>query len=158
MPLFVDEILQRFGAPRHYRAVLSYLLPIGIFIGSLWLALAAVGIDFVGIVLSFGVLSIVLSVGLSGIIGNVFAGIMIQISDLVQPGNDIEINGVRGTVLEMSLSNVLLQRHDDPDDFIAVPNSHFTQFPVRRHVGANDRSSDALRARLGAYQVSAKVE
>lgn len=152
IPLFVDEIARRFGVPRHYRALVSYLLHIGIFVFAFWLALAAVGIDFFNIVLSFGVISIVLSVGLSNIVSNVFSGIMIQINDTVQRGSDVTINGVRGTVIEMSLSAVLLRLHDDPDDLVFVPNSHFTQSAVRRHIGDN-KITELASARLKAWQV-----
>ena len=153
LPLFVDEIARRFGVPRHYRALVSYLLHIGIFVFAFWLALAAVGIDFFKIVLSFGVISIVLSVGLSGIIGNVFSGVMIQVNDTVQRGSDVTINGVRGTVIEMSVSTVLLRLHDDPDDIVFVPNAHFTQSSVRRHIGDN-KITELASARLRAWQVA----
>jgi len=152
IPLFVDEIARRFGAPRHYRALISYLLHIGIFVFAFWLALAAIGIDFFNIVLSFGVISIVLSVGLSGIIGNVFSGIMIQINDTAQRGSDVTINGVRGTVIEMSVTSVLLRLHDDADDLVFVPNTHFTQSVVRRHIGSN-KMTELASARLQAWQV-----
>jgi small-conductance mechanosensitive channel len=150
VPLVFDDILKRFRVPRHYRACFRYLLQIGIFVLGLWLALASVGIDFVGIVLTFGVVSIVISAGVSGTISNVFSGIMLQTNDMVQLGHDITINGIRGIVVDMSLSSVSLQRVEDDSNTVVVPNNYFSQYPVQIHrqtnfvPGAGASSLDAL--------------
>jgi hypothetical protein len=133
LPLFFEEVLMRFGAPRHYRAAWSYFLYIGVFLASLWFALAAVGIDFFGVIITLGVVSIAVSVGISGIISNIASGFTIQINDIAEIGQDIEINSVRGIVVEMNLSNVIVRLADGSNDIVFLPNSYFTQYPVRRH-------------------------
>jgi hypothetical protein len=158
VPMFVDEILRRFSAPRHYRAVVSYLLHIGLFIGALWLSLAAIGVDFLGIIVGFGVVAIVISVGLSGPISNVFGGIILQINDNVQPGSLISINGLSGTVLEMNLFKVVLRRTDDVDDFEFIPNAQFMSSSVRRHVGGMAKDDVNMRTRLTAAMLNSTKE
>ena len=139
VPAFVDIILARILVPRHYRIATRYVLSTSIFIASLWLALAVVGIDFFAILVTFGVFSLVISVGISNVVSNVIAGITIQIEDLAEPGYDVSVNGVRGIVLYTTITNVLLRKLEDADDVVYVPNNFFVQYPVRRHIDSGSR-------------------
>jgi len=150
VPLVFNEILRRFRVARHYRACARYLLQIGIFVLALWLSLAAIGIDFVGIVLTFGVVSIVISAGVSGTVSNVFGGIMLQTDDTVQYGHDITINGIRGIVVGMSLSSVTLRRFEDKSNYVIVPNSFFSQYPVQIHRDTSNTTTSKGTNALGA--------
>lgn len=138
LPIFLEEVLSRLGAPRHVRVGWGYLTYVATFIGALWVALAAVGIDFLGIVLTLGVVTIAVSVGVQAIIGNIASAFTIQITDKAELGQDITVNGVRGIIVEMNLSDVVLRLPDG--DIVFLPNNYFTQYPVRRHSGGGSGS------------------
>lgn len=127
LPSVIDDILRRFNAPRHIRAIVQTTLRVLIGVGGLWLALNAVGINFLGIVLSFGVVSIVLSNGVGTAISNAVAGMLHNTEDL-QPGGRVMIYDVSGTVQEAGFLTLRIQL-DDSDKIIVVPNNSFLQMP-----------------------------
>lgn len=142
VPLIFRDILLRFRVARHYRTLVQIVLQIYIFVLSLWVALAAIGIDFVGIVLTFGVVSIVISAGMSGVVSNAFAGISLQTSGLIDYGHDIEITGQRGIVIAMSITSVTIRTTKENDEIIVViPNSHFDSAAYKIHSRRGDSST-----------------
>jgi small-conductance mechanosensitive channel len=143
IPMLFEEILRRFQTPKHYRNAFRYVLQISIVIIGLWLALAAIGIDFLGIVLTFGVVSIAISPGIGSLVSDVTGAISLQTNDIIQVGTELTINGLRGVVIHMTFSKVGMQASDDPQDIIWVPNAWFGSYPIRIHRGAlhNDGSS-----------------
>lgn len=136
IPMIFDEIGRRFQAPRNYRAVVHYFVEISIIILGLWLALAAVGIDFLGIVLTFGVVTIAISAGVSIYVSNMFGGIQLQTEGRIQVGQIISVNGTRGMVLEMTLSCVAVRLMDDKGALTTtvgdIPNHYFPQYITMR--------------------------
>lgn len=153
LPMLFDEILRRFQTPRNFRRLFDILAKLTIVIIGLWLGLAAVGIDFFGIVLTFGVITIAVSYGIGQIVSNVFGGIMLQTNDRVQVGSDISIQGIRGVVVEMTLECVMLQSHATPGAEECIPNHWFGQFPVTIFKTAPMGSPPADRSGLEAYVV-----
>lgn len=129
LPLIFDEILRRFRTPDNYRATFWYILQGIIVVFGLWLGLAAIGIDFFGILFTFGVITIAISQAIGPSLGNVFSGLMVQTEGHVRIGRDITVEGVRGIVVEMSLSAVTIKRVD-ANILSVIPNSHFSQLRV----------------------------
>ncbi len=132
VPLVFDEILWKFNAPRNWRAVINYALRVSIFLATLALALAAVGVDFVGFIFSVGVVAIVLGAGLQLIVSNISGGVWIQVNDIVEVGHEIDVNGIRGIVVETNLGYVVVRLVQPPHNLKFIPNSWLVQFPVER--------------------------
>jgi small-conductance mechanosensitive channel len=148
LPRAFEEILRRFQTPRHYRKAFRWPFIIALAIGTLWFALALVGIDFIGIALSLGAAAIFFSSGIGPTVSNTASGIDEQISGDLDIGTEISIANYHGYVEEMRLQKVKIRDFDNPADVVLIPNNYFSQYPLRVHgprpVAANEAANNAL--------------
>lgn len=143
LPLIFDEILRRFRTPENYRAGFWLFLQGLIVVFGIWLGLAAVGIDFFGILFTFGVITIGITQAIGAPLGNIFSGFMVQTEGYVRRGQDITVEGVRGIVVDIGLSSVTIKRID-ANILSVIPNNHFSQVRVDINL-PDDGTSNVLR-------------
>jgi len=74
-------------------------------------------------------LSAVIALSSTHIIGNILAGIMIRISKIYKPGDFIELDNIRGRVFNQGLFNTEVQIITR--DSVALPNLYLIQHPIR---------------------------
>ncbi|QTP19569.1 mechanosensitive ion channel family protein [Micrococcus luteus] len=112
-----------------------------------------------GLLASAGVISVIAGLAVQSTLTNVFAGFQLAFTDAIRVGDVVDMEGVFGTVEEITLSNVVLKLWDGRR--MVYPSSHFTTQPFENwtRVGAEVSGvveldvdwrvpMDALRARL----------
>jgi small-conductance mechanosensitive channel len=92
------------------RAIFAFVLALAVLV-----AAAQVGIEVSVLVLLaailFGTVGIVAALGLVPLSGNIAAGRYVQ-GNGIRPGDEISVNGIRGTVEELGLASVTLKSED----------------------------------------------
>lgn len=154
----VRELLNRFGAPRNVGMALGWIVYFGTLITGIWLSLAVVGVELLGILLTFGIIGIFIGPAVGTWVVNVVSAIWIQISDKVELDQLISVGGDLGYVVDMTLSDVIIRRYDDTTKIVYIPNSHFFQTSMTRYTqpppGAATSTASAASARLQHFVVS----
>lgn len=128
----IDVMLRRVRTARHWRTLVRYLLWAGIIVFALWVALAAIGVDFFSILFAFGVVSLLLSSGISGPVSNVLGGMAIQTTDHFERGHVVSVAGYTGQVLDTSFTSTTLLLRDGTRR-VVLPNAIVSGSPVVVH-------------------------
>ncbi len=129
VPPVFEGILRRFEAPAHVRQITRSVLHLAIGYLGIRLALGAIGVDADGLILSFGLVSVALSIGAASAIANVVAG-LVHTSDEMQPGGRIAIHTYTGVVVAHGLFNVRLN-DDETSTIVVIPNVDFINYAWR---------------------------
>jgi small-conductance mechanosensitive channel len=82
---------------------------------------SVLGVELSGVMQALGVTTLVVSLGLQDLIKNVVAGVQIVASKLFSVGDQLELSGVRGEVVDVGWRQTLLR--DKDGDTHVVPNS-----------------------------------
>ncbi|MBQ7585806.1 MAG: mechanosensitive ion channel [Desulfovibrionaceae bacterium] len=85
-------------------------------------------------------LSVGIGMGLQGIVQNFFSGLLLIFGRMLQVGDVIEVGGVSGKVVKISVRDTLVQTFDNA--FIYVPNSEF----IAGHLINWSRNDSTVRA------------
>ncbi|XNY99672.1 mechanosensitive ion channel family protein [Micrococcus luteus] len=80
-----------------------------------------------GLLASAGVVSVIAGLAVQSTLTNVFAGFQLAFTDAIRVGDVVDMEGVFGTVEEITLSNVVLKLWDGRR--MVYPSSHFTTQP-----------------------------
>ncbi len=102
------------------------------------IALGTMGIDLTALAVAGGVAGIVMGFALQPILSNLFAGIYVMSEKALSPGELVEVNGVQGYVLEVSVMSTKIRSLDGA--ILRIPNNeilnavlrNFSRAPVRR--------------------------
>ena len=105
---------------------------------TLLIAMGTAGIDLTALALAGGFAGIVVGFALQPLLSNLFTGIYIISEKALNPGELIELNGIQGYVLEISLMSTKIRSLDGA--ILRIPNNevfnsilrNFSQTPVRR--------------------------
>ena len=79
------------------------------------------GINPTGLVAGLGVGSLVLSLGLKDSVANVFSGIILMATKTLVPGDYITIDGITGTVVDVTMRHTIVEDRDN--EHVVIPNS-----------------------------------
>lgn len=114
-----------------------------------------------GLLASAGLLSVVAGLAVQSTLTNVIAGVQLAFTDSIRVGDVVDMQGVFGTVEEITLSNVVVKLWDGRR--MVYPSSHFTTQPFENWTRVGSAVSgvvemdvdwrvpmDALRDRLTA--------
>jgi potassium efflux system protein len=105
------------GTIKSIQAVLSYM----IWCLYAFFSLNLLGVKLEHIALIAGGLSIGVGFGLQDMIKNFFSGLILLFGRSIHPGDEIQIEDVRGTVKKVNIRNTIVQTNEDSTIFI--PNS-----------------------------------
>lgn len=105
------------GTIKSFQAILSYI------VWSLYIlfSLNILGVKLEHIALIAGGLSIGVGFGLQDMIKNFFSGLVLLFGRSIHPGDEVQIDDVRGTVKKINIRNTIIQTNEDSTIFI--PNS-----------------------------------
>lgn len=102
-------------------------LPVNIIRGIVWFLAALIvlkpvfGIDPTAFVAALGVTSIIISLGLQTTISNLVGGLELMTSRTIEVGDVVNVNGTRGTVIDITWRNTLVQEFSGNVE--VIPNS-----------------------------------
>ena len=105
------------GTVKSIQAILAYI----IWCLYILFSLNLLGVKLEHIALIAGGLSIGVGFGLQDMIKNFFSGLILLFSRSIHPGDEIQIEDVRGTVMKINIRNTIVQTNEDSTIFI--PNS-----------------------------------
>lgn len=121
-----------------------------------------------GLLASAGLISVIAGLAVQSTLTNVFAGFQLAFTDSVRVGDVVDMQGVFGTVEEITLSNVVVKLWDGRR--MVYPSSHFTTEPFENWTRVGSQVAgvvemdvdwrvpmDALRARLTELLASTEL-
>lgn len=107
------------NANESFRLISNSQKTILIFTGVV-LALSKLGFDVTGLVAGLGLTGFALGFALKDAISNLVAGVMIVLYQPIKLGNDIEIVGSKGTVIDINLRYITIK---NADTTYLIPNA-----------------------------------
>ena len=119
-------------------ALASILTYIG-FACALVAALFISGIDFTGLAIVAGALSVGVGLGLQSIVNNFVSGIILLIEKPIQPGDRIKIDGIEGIVKKIRVRSTQITTAASED--VIIPNSDLITRPVTNFMFSNPHLS-----------------
>lgn len=129
LPLLMNEILMRFRVPSNLRAFVKHSLQFLILIGGLSVALAGVGINLLGILLSFGFIGFFITTSVAPWLNNISSGFSIEYTNKIVLGETISVGDAVGKVIVIAVEyTVLLDKNGYRID---IPNSYITTQIIR---------------------------
>lgn len=143
------------GAMTRYRVLRRTVFASVVFVGvmSALLVIPQVRAVAGGVLASSAVVGLVIGFASQNVIGNAVAGILIALSQPLRIGDQVEVDGTRGIVEEISLTYTWL-RTSDNDRFI-VPNQKLASTSIRN---SSIRSTTTLAEITVAVPASADLE
>lgn len=121
-----------------------------------------------GLLASAGLISVIAGLAVQSTLTNVFAGVQLAFTDSIRVGDVVDMEGVFGTIEEITLSNVVVKVWDGRR--VVYPSSHFTTQPFENWTRVGSAVAgvveldvdwrvpmDALRARLTALLESTEL-
>ncbi len=122
LPHVFLSMLERVGASANRQIAVYYITRCGLIFFGLYVAFKSIGIDMLGLAVMFGVSAIIVTALLTDIIVNSISGVLIHCIGAIQPGNEVIINGVHGTVLAIGHFHVYLRLIEPPYYLVLKPN------------------------------------
>ena len=103
------------------RRLLRTTVFLSILFAGVYTSLSSLGINLSIFLVPLGALSIGLGLGLQNLASNYIAGLVLMTEGTIRDGDVIEVDGVRGTVQEMSLRTTVVKTFSNTE--VIVPNS-----------------------------------
>ena len=103
------------------RHLLRSALYLTILAAGIYTSLSFLGVDLSIFLVPLGALSIGLGLGLQTLASNYIAGIVLMMEGTIRDGDVIEVDGIRGTVVETSLRTTVVKTFGNTE--VIVPNS-----------------------------------
>ncbi len=112
------------GTSYTFSRIIHYL----ILVIGLTIAFQFVGIDFSGLAVIFGFLSVGIGFGLQNITSNFIAGLILLVERPIQVGDRVTVNDINGDVQEINIRSTTIR--SERNISIIVPNSDFVSSSV----------------------------
>ena len=103
------------------RRLLRTTVFLSILFAGVYTSLSSLGINLSIFLVPLGALSIGLGLGLQNLASNYIAGLVLMTEGTIRDGDVIEVDGIRGTVQEMSLRTTVVKTFSNTE--VIVPNS-----------------------------------
>ncbi len=103
------------------RRLLRSTVFLSILFAGVYTSLSSLGINLSIFLVPLGALSIGLGLGLQNLASNYIAGLVLMTEGTIRDGDVIEVDGIRGTVQEMSLRTTVVKTFSNTE--VIVPNS-----------------------------------
>ena len=118
---FQDRLEDRLKLTATNRRLIRTFVFLSILFAGIYTSLSSLGIDLSIFLVPLGALSIGLGLGLQNLASNYIAGLVLMTEGTIRDGDVIEVDGIRGTVQEMSLRTTVVKTFSNTE--VIVPNS-----------------------------------
>jgi small-conductance mechanosensitive channel len=118
---FQDRLEDRLKLTATNRRLIRTSVFLSILFAGIYTSLSSLGIDLSIFLVPLGALSIGLGLGLQSLASNYIAGLVLMTEGTIRDGDVIEVDGIRGTVQEMSLRTTVVKTFSNTE--VIVPNS-----------------------------------
>ena len=118
---FHDRLEDRLKLTATNRRLIRTFVFLSILFAGIYTSLSSLGIDLSIFLVPLGALSIGLGLGLQSLASNYIAGLVLMTEGTIRDGDVIEVDGIRGTVQEMSLRTTVVKTFSNTE--VIVPNS-----------------------------------
>ncbi|HDQ14623.1 MAG TPA: mechanosensitive ion channel, partial [Sediminispirochaeta sp.] len=156
--LMKNSLLRRMGLDEAQQFSAVNMVRYTVMILVLLIGLSVIGIDLSALTVIFGVLGIGLGFGLQHVVSNIFSGLIIIVTRPVKEGDQILVNGIEGTILQIRMLSTVINTL--ANESLILPNSKLVQEPVhnfshydptiiiRNHIGVSYHSDMELVLRI----------
>ena len=117
-----ENFLPKAGIKGSVRRLINSLVSFAILFAGVYTSLAYIGINLSVLLVPLGALSIGLGLGLQTLASNYVAGVVILIEKTFRDGDLIDVDGVRGTVIETGLRATVVKTFNNTE--VIIPNSN----------------------------------
>ena len=118
---FQSRLEERLKLSATNRRLIRTSVFLSILFAGVYTSLSSLGIDLSIFLVPLGALSIGLGLGLQSLASNYIAGLVLMTEGTIRDGDVIEVDGIRGTVQEMSLRTTVVKTFGNTE--VIVPNS-----------------------------------
>ncbi len=133
----MEQVLLRF-LPRQLTITIVKILYYIILSLGILIAIGTLGVDLTTLVIAGGFAGIVVGLALQPLLSNLFTGLYLLGEKSVVPGDFVEVDGVMGTVVEMSVMSTRVRTLDGV--LLRIPNNrifdsrlyNYSRYPIRR--------------------------
>lgn len=132
-------IRTKLGVLKGYNRILI-LVTIGIVFGESIYLIRAGGFGEIALdaITSAGVVFIVIAIGLQSQLKNVWAGIFLSMDPRINVGDIIEIQGTRGIITEMWITETIIETEEG--ETVIIPNNKFVEDVVKKRKGVDQKT------------------
>jgi len=127
---FLFKLFKRTPFPENVEHGLLKISKYVIYVIGAFAIVALLGFDLTSIIVGLGAFSIAISFATSTIIHRLVSGLLVQAERAFQTGDEIEIKGISGRVVKVSVRTTLIETEEG--DLVYIPNSFFLSNPVTR--------------------------
>ncbi len=131
------KLFQRTPFPENIENAIVKISKYVIYIIGILIVIAFLGIDLTSLVIGLGAFSIAISFAMSTIIQNLVSGLLVQADRAFQIGDTIEIKGVEGKVVKVSVRTTVIRTEEG--HWVYIPNSLFMSNLLTRKNGDKTR-------------------
>lgn len=124
------KVFQKTPFPENIETALVKISKYVIYGIGVFTIIALLGFDLTSVIVGLGAFSIAISFATSTIIQNLISGLLVQADRAFQLGDSIEIKGMEGKVVKVSVRTTVIENENG--DLVYIPNSLFLSNPVTR--------------------------
>jgi small-conductance mechanosensitive channel len=124
------KVFQKTPFPENIETALVKISKYVIYGIGVFTIIALLGFDLTSVIVGLGAFSIAISFATSTIIQNLVSGLLVQADRAFQLGDNIEIKGMEGKVVKVSVRTTVIENENG--DLVYIPNSLFLSNPVTR--------------------------
>jgi small-conductance mechanosensitive channel len=100
--------------------------------------LGTLGVDTTALVAGLGLTGLALGLAIKDAVSNFIAGLMIILYSPFELGDELEVSGAKGRVVDMDLRYVTIENESEQ---ILIPNSSFLNSVVKKKRSNSDREN-----------------
>ncbi len=126
----LDKVFEKTPFPENIETAIVKLSKYVIYAVAIFVVIALLGFDLMSLVVGLGAFSIAISFATSTLIQNLVSGLLVQADRAFCVGDNIEVKGIEGTVVKISVRTTVVET--EKGDLVYIPNSLFLSNPVTR--------------------------
>jgi MscS family membrane protein len=126
----LEKIFERTPFPEDIERLIARASKYVVYMIGVLVTISLLGFDLTSLIIGLGAFSIAISFATSTIIQNLVSGLLVQADRAFQIGDRIVIQGIEGTVVEISVRTTVIETKER--DRVYIPNALFMTNSVTR--------------------------